>query len=625
MRPEGCRRSIKSAMAFAVGRTDGVRVWQCISRSLLLSVLLGVCCCRISTVKRIKMLVLTAVASASIGARYRLALRLTTRQFAFASLLVISAAATAGSLGQLTLQSALGESLRAEINVVGLRPGEAETLSAKIASPEAFREAGVAFVPSISTLRASIQRREGNYYVVLTSTQPINEPFLDVVVELNWATGRLARQYTFLLNSVENKGPNAPLAVASVEAKPVVPSKTPEPAPVPVPAKTSEVAPMPITPPPAAEAPPAPMGEAAPRPAPPSPAPGAAGAGGTYEVVKGDTLSEIARANLAEGISLNQMLVALYRANEGAFINNNMNLVRAGAKLTIPSKEDAIAVASEEATKFVSAQAQQFDRYRGHLATAVAMAPAREAPSQPATGRIEAAAPAPSAPKGLTEDQLRLSGAEPTSKAGKTAARGDDLTALKRELKEERERVSQLEQNVKDMERLLELKNRQLAELQKQAAAASAAPVMVVAAPQPVETSPVPRPASPPPSGKQRDHRYSEQRDRERSDTRARAQFADRERVIVREYYAQEYERGHCPPGLARKDNGCMPLDRAKKWRIGRPLPREVIFYDLPPSLVEEIGVPPPGYRYVRVASDVLMIAAGTGMVADAIENLGRI
>ncbi|MGB8437515.1 MAG: FimV/HubP family polar landmark protein, partial [Burkholderiales bacterium] len=308
--------------------------------------------------KASRKLALTADASCSIRAWRRLALQLATRELALASLLLISAAATAGSLGQLTLQSAFGESLKAEIKVVALRQGEAETLGARIASPEAFREAGVDYAPAISSVRASIQRREGNYYVVLTSTQPINEPFLDVLVELSWATGRLVRQYTFLINSAEYKGSNAPSAITSVEAKPVAPPKAPEPAPAPEPAKTPVAVTTPITPPPAAEATPSPMAESAPQPAPEARAPDARGAGGTYEVVKGDTLWQIAVANLPDGVSVHQMLVALYSANETAFISSNMNLVRAGTKLTIPSKEGAIAVAQEHATKVVSVQAQ---------------------------------------------------------------------------------------------------------------------------------------------------------------------------------------------------------------------------------------------------------------------------
>lgn len=104
----------------------------------------------------------------------------------------------------------------------------------------------------------------------------------------------------------------------------------------------------------------------------------------------------------------------------------------------------------------------------------------------------------------------------------------------------------------------------------------------------------------------------------------ARLRFEDRHREMVREFYAAEYRSGHCPPGLAKKNNGCMPPGQAKKWSKGQPLPRDVVFYDVPPTLVIRIGTPPPGYRYVRVAADILLIAIGTGMVVDAIADLGR-
>ena len=101
--------------------------------------------------------------------------------------------------------------------------------------------------------------------------------------------------------------------------------------------------------------------------------------------------------------------------------------------------------------------------------------------------------------------------------------------------------------------------------------------------------------------------------------------FNDDKRAHIRSYYEDEFRGGHCPPGLAKKNNGCMPPGQAKKWRMGRPLPQNVVIYDVPPALVIRIGVPPPGYKYVRVASDILMIAVGTGMVADAITDLGRL
>ena len=100
--------------------------------------------------------------------------------------------------------------------------------------------------------------------------------------------------------------------------------------------------------------------------------------------------------------------------------------------------------------------------------------------------------------------------------------------------------------------------------------------------------------------------------------------FIDRQRVVVREYYVTEHRGGRCPPGLAKKNNGCMPPGQAKKWRVGHPLPRDIVFYDLPPTLVVELGPPPAGHRFVRVAADILLIAIGTGLVIDAIEDLGR-
>jgi Ni/Co efflux regulator RcnB len=101
--------------------------------------------------------------------------------------------------------------------------------------------------------------------------------------------------------------------------------------------------------------------------------------------------------------------------------------------------------------------------------------------------------------------------------------------------------------------------------------------------------------------------------------------IGDNDRMIVRDYYGGLIARGHCPPGLAKKNNGCMPPGQAKKWAIGRPLPRDVIFYDLPHDLSIRLSVPPQGYKYVRVAADILMIAVGTGLVVGAIEDLGRI
>ena len=124
-------------------------------------------------------------------------------------------------------------------------------------------------------------------------------------------------------------------------------------------------------------------------------------------------------------------------------------------------------------------------------------------------------------------------------------------------------------------------------------------------------------------SGRRNDNRDS-RRDSDRDSTRERDLFSDRHRVVVREYYGAQFRGGRCPPGLAKKNNGCMPPGQAKKWQVGRPLPREVTYYQVPQPLVVQLGPPPSGYRYVRVATDILLIAIGTRMVADAIQDIGR-
>lgn len=122
--------------------------------------------------------------------------------------------------------------------------------------------------------------------------------------------------------------------------------------------------------------------------------------------------------------------------------------------------------------------------------------------------------------------------------------------------------------------------------------------------------------------GKQRNH--DENRGSGKQDAQRSSYFVDRQHTVVREYYTQEFRGGNCPPGLAKKNNGCMPPGQARKWSRGQPLPRDVVYYDLPSQLVVRLGAPPAGHKYVRVASDILLIAVGSSMVVDAINDLGR-
>jgi Ni/Co efflux regulator RcnB len=99
--------------------------------------------------------------------------------------------------------------------------------------------------------------------------------------------------------------------------------------------------------------------------------------------------------------------------------------------------------------------------------------------------------------------------------------------------------------------------------------------------------------------------------------------FREPQRVVVREYYEPRVQAGKCPPGLKKKHNGCMPPGLAKAWKRGQTLPPDLDYYPVPVDVRVRLGTPPAGYKFVRVASDILLIAVGTGMVIDAIEDLG--
>ena len=408
--------------------------------------------------------------------------RFTIAILAAALSLAAPLAAYAAGLGRLTVLSPLGQPLDAEIEIVSLQSGEEPGLSARVAPIEAFRQAGIEPSAVLVGARVTVERRDGRSVIRIRTTQPVSEPFLDLLVELQWTNGRLVREYTFLLDPPEYKGPQAIAAApvtkpAALEAQPLPPMEAkPEPQPAPAePAKEPAVA-------------------VAPAPA----APGTA----TYEVQKGDTLGLIARQHLPPGVSLNQMLIAIYRANQDAFIRENINLVRAGRILTIPGADSIGTITADEANGLVQTHKTEFDEYRSRLAAAPTRADTT--PGQRAVaGQIEAKPEAPA--PGAQQDQLRLSKADPQKPAapGTRAASEDDAVARERALKEAQSRVADLEKNVADLQKLLELKNQQLAELEKRA---TAKPAPAVPAPAPekpkaeaVKPAPAPEAAKPAP------------------------------------------------------------------------------------------------------------------------------
>jgi pilus assembly protein FimV len=405
----------------------------------------------------------------------------------FVAALSLPLLAQAAGLGRLSVQSTLGQPLRAEIEVVALLPGEESSLEAHLASGNAFAQAGIEFNPVLVGMRFAFEKGDGRTVLRVTTRQPVNEPFLDVLVELRWATGLLVREYTVLLDPPDYRAPK-PMAVA-----PAVPATT----------AAAPIAPAAS----AAPAPAAPMAEAAkpePRieeqPIAAAPAPAEAKGAQSYEVKKGDTLGAIARQYRPEGVTFNQMLIALQRANEDAFIRNNVNLVRAGRILNIPDHEAVAAVEAADANRLVGAQMADFAEYRSRLGATVAAAPAQAAPAERATaGQIT---PKPEEPKPAEpKDQLKLSKADakkPGAPAAK-AAREDDRAARERALKEAQSRVTDLEKNVADLQKLMELKNQQLAELEKKSAKpAPTAPAPAAKAPEPPKPAPAPQAAKAP-------------------------------------------------------------------------------------------------------------------------------
>jgi pilus assembly protein FimV len=396
-------------------------------------------------------------------------------RIALAALLCAPLMVYSAGLGRLTVNSALGQPLNAEIEITSLQSGEEDSVTARLASVEAFRQAGIELSSALVSVQFSIDKRGRRPLIRITTAQPVNEPFLDILVELQWASGRLIREYTFLLDPVEYRG-TAPAAAAPVPAARPAPAAATEPA----------------------GSAPEPRSEARPIPA----APAAISA--KQELVnKGDTLGAIARKNKPDGVTLNQMLMALYRANQAAFIRGNINLVRAGRILNIPDRDAIAALNAAEASQQVQSQMADFADYKRKLGAAVAAAPAAPVREREVSGRITAKpeAPAPAEQK----DQLRLSKADPAKPAAPAAraAREDDRVARDRALKESQSRVGDLEKNVADLQKLVEMKSQQLAELEKKAAAkpapapAPAAPAPAAKAAQPAKpAAEAPKPAA---------------------------------------------------------------------------------------------------------------------------------
>ena len=373
--------------------------------------------------------------------------------------------ACALALGRITVQSALGEPLRAEIELPQITPEEADTLRATTASPEVFRAQGMEFNPAVNNLRVQLQRRaNGSAVLRLSSDRPVNDPFVDLVLDASWSSGHIVRNYTMLFDPPALRRA-APAVTAAAQVSPPAAQQA-----------QGSAAPLP----PRATRPSAPV---APRSATaasqrPTPANG-------VTVQTGDTAGRLANAYRPASVSLDQMLVALMRANPDAFIQGNVNRIKAGAVLQMPDEAAALAMPPAEARQVLTAQSRDFNAFRRKLAAAAPtteVAVAERSASGAVQARVEDKKPAMAAP-----DKLTLSkGALTDQKAA------EDQLAKDKQASESSARMAELSKNINELNKL----SAASASVGAPATAASSAPSSIaVASPA---LLPSPQPASEP-------------------------------------------------------------------------------------------------------------------------------
>ena len=462
--------------------------------------------------------------SAKKTERTRLLTWLATSSALVAAACLCLPAAHAAGLGRLSVHSDLGQPLSADVDVPAVGRDEAPSLQVRLASQSAFKEANLEFNPALTQLHFDLQSRaDGTYAVHISSAQAISEPYLDLLLELTWSSGRVLREYTVLLDPPGlRQAPEIVAPVAAAEAAPVpappVAAETPAalqevPAPVaaaaptmaPVPAQavapsapeapapqsatqeevaapgsapTPQAAPAQAAPPQMQESQPSPAPAAAPSPAAPPPAESVPK---TYQVKSGDTLSQIALDNKGRGVSLDQMLLALLQANPKAFIGGNMNRLLAGRQLEVPTGDTAIGIDQAVAHREVVAQAADFSAYRSRLAQLAEAAPSvpEKQPTAGAQGHVTTKVEEKGAAQ-KTGDQLKIAKAETSAgqSAGVTTpsmSKKDEEIARQRAIKEEQDRAAALAKANADIKHANELAAQAAAAAQKQAEAAKAA------------------------------------------------------------------------------------------------------------------------------------------------------
>jgi pilus assembly protein FimV len=403
--------------------------------------------------------------------------RITTQLAASALLLMLPLSAYSAGLGKLTVNSALGQPLSAEIELLAVDKAELDSLAANVASGQAFKDAQIEYASALSTLQFKVDRKaDGRPILKVTSTKPVNDPFLDMLIELNWASGRLVREYTVLLDPPGIAAPQSvapiPVTLPQAEAPKAMPAPAVKPEPVPV----AKPALAPVEP--VKSEPKEAVAEAQPQPA----RQDTSAAISSLRVKRGDTLAAIASRVKPANVNLDQALVSIFNENAHAFVDKNMNRLKAGKKLTIPDAEAMASIDAKSARREVRLQAADWQSYRSSLADRVAAEPVKETPKesgQVSAGKITPKIEDKAKPAQEAKDVVKLSKgvppvAVPAAKTGKEAAEKqaaamqdrikaqEDLTAREKALKESADRVASLEKQIKDMQDLVQMNEKPL-------------------------------------------------------------------------------------------------------------------------------------------------------------------
>ena len=399
--------------------------------------------------------------------------------FVSRTVLVLSALAALGApvfdaqalgLGRLNVQSALGEGLRAEIDLISLSAEESASLSVRIASPEAYRQAGVDYSAVLAGTRAVVvQGADGRASLRLSSDRAVQEPFVELILELNWTSGRLVREFTLLFDPPGARGAvQAPVAPVISAAPPAATPKTLPAAPA---ASAEPVAPAAASA--VVAAPPRPAAQAMPaKPNALVPDAAASSTGQRYPVRSGDTLYGVAGRLQSPGVSLDQMLVGLYRANPEAFIERNVNRLRAGVVLAVPTADEVRDLSNADLQRLISAQSIDFGAYRSRLAQGAPQAQAQD-PGRQAQGKLRAAVDDRKQSGAASPDKLKLSGGAASSPEAEIARAAES--------RDNAARVAELSRNVDALKML-----------QQGAAAVNAVPASGAASAPPAASAPLP-------------------------------------------------------------------------------------------------------------------------------------